>query len=396
VKVLLVAPHFYPRTGGVETYTRQIAAGLKELGWQVVIATTGETGAPERATIDGLPAWRLPAALTVSNTPVGYRWRDKLRRVYLAERPDIVNAHTPVPYLADLAERARGSIPFALTYHNDLYKDALIPRAIVTTLQRTMIARTLRRSDRIIVTSEHYLRESAYLSGLEARTGVVPPGVDLVRFHPGVVVGDDLAARYAGRRVLLFVGSLNRSQRHKGVDLLIGVLGRLRAAFADVCLIVAGTGDGVELYQKAARAAGVAGSVDFPGFVPPERLAEYYKLATVFVMPSTNRSEGFGMVYTEAGAVGTPVVGAAVGGVPFAVRDGETGLLVRPGRGEDLYLALARLLEDDGLRVRLGEAGAARARAEFGWPSLARRTSDILTEAIGPARVPRLDRLRNT
>jgi len=380
VKAVIVAPHFHPRSGGVETYTLNLAKHLTALGWQVVIVTT-----TDGAEAEGMKVYRLPPVLTVSNTPVGIAWRRRLREIYQAERPDVINGHTPVPFLADLAERAAGPVPFVLTYHNDLYKDDLAGRIITGTLQRTIIARTLRRCRAIIATSDYYAGASRYLKGHEAKIRIVPPGVDLAVFHPAVTVSADLAAAYRGRQVIVFAGSLNKSQQYKGLDVLITAFAKVRTETERVRLVVCGEGDGLAMYRELAEEVGVAGDVDFTGFVPPGRLAEYYRLATVFAMPSTNRTEGFGTVYAEAGAVGVPVVGARVGGVPSAVRDEETGLLVEPKDAGDLHRALRRLLDDEALRRRLGAAGAARARSELDWRLLAERTSEIFAELL-PAR----------
>jgi glycosyltransferase involved in cell wall biosynthesis len=393
VKVVIVAPHFHPRVGGVETYTLQIAAGLARLGWQVVVVTTGPRRVQAPAGLPGVPGgavYRLPAALTVSNTPVGWRWRRRLRRIFQAEQPDVINAHTPVPYLADVAQRASRGIPFVLTYHNDLDKDTLIQQLVVRLFYRLMLNRTLRQSTGLIATSDYYVRSSPHLEPYRSKIGIVPPGVDLARFHPGVVVGEQLAARYAGQRVVLFVGSLKSAHPHKGLDVLIRALARVRAGRADVRLVVIGQGDGLAGYQAIAAQAGVAADVDFAGYQPDAQLAEYYQLATVLAMPSTNRSEGFGMVFAEAGAVGTPVIGSTIGGVPYAVRHGETGLLVTPRDTGELAEALGQVLDDAALARQLGAAAAARARAEYDWGPLSGLTSEILANA---ARAPVLQEI---
>jgi glycosyltransferase involved in cell wall biosynthesis len=377
---MLVVPHFHPRTGGVENYVLNIGAQLVLLGWQVVIVTTGTFEGEEGTTVAGMKVYRLPVTVMFSNTPVGIHWRRELSQIFQLERPDVINAHMPVPYLADVARRASGSTPFVLTYHNDLHKESLIENAMVGLLQRTLIERTLRLSSMIIATSELYVRESPYLRKYESKIKIVPPGVDLARFNPNVIVRHELAASYAGRRVVLFVGSLSKSQRHKGLDVLIRAFARIRADSPDVVLVVVGQGDGIERYKALASSAGVAADVHFAGSVDDDELAQYYKLATVFAMPSTDRSEGFGMVYAEAGAVGTPVIGARVGGVPSSVKHGVTGLLVKPKSGDELCQALRDLLDDKALAKRLGEAGAARAKAEFAWGPLAERTSDIFKE----------------
>jgi glycosyltransferase involved in cell wall biosynthesis len=383
MKVIIVAPHFHPLVGGVEVYTMNIASQLRDLGWQVVVVTTGNEAGNEVAGLPGVRVHRLAPAFTLSNTPVGYGWRWELGRIYRAEQPDIINGHTPVPYLADVAQRASKSVPFVLTYHNDLAKESIAFKAMSRGLQATIIDRTLRRSTGIIATSDYYLSSSPYLTRYASKVSVVSPGVDLTKFNPEIVVGSDLTARYSGKRVILFVGSLNRSRQHKGLDHLIRAVAMIRPACPDVRLVVAGSGDWLANYKSIASRAGVAGCVDFAGHISDEKLAQYYKLAKMLAMPSTNRSEGFGMVYIEAGAVGIPVVGSRIGGVPQAVRDNDTGILVEPRNAEDLASALRRLLDDDALARRLGRAGAARAKAEFDWRALGMRTSEIFGELAG-------------
>lgn len=384
MKVIIVTPYFYPKVGGTEVYALNIARQLKGLGWQVVIVTTGtDDGSNEIPGLEGVVVHRLPAAFKFSNTPVGYRWRRRLAQIYQAERPDVINAHTPVPYLADVAQRASKPIPFALTYHNDLEKESPVLNALVKVLHRTVIDRTLRQCTGIIATSEFYARHSPYLKRYMSKVSVVPPGVDLSRFNSDLVVDADLIAQYRGMRVILFVGSLNRSQRHKGLDNLIRAFADIHSVYADVRLVVVGKGDWVDAYKSVATSVGVENYIEFTGYVDDAQLAQYYKLAKIFAMPSTNRSEGFGMVYIEASAVGTPVVGCRVGGVPYAVRDNDTGILVEPRSVGDLGLALRKLLDDEALARRLGKAGAARAKAEFGWQQLGMRTGEILEELAG-------------
>jgi glycosyltransferase involved in cell wall biosynthesis len=108
---------------------------------------------------------------------------------------------------------------------------------------------------------------------------------------------------------------------------------------------------------------------DAVGFVPHERLGEYYERAAVVACPS--RREGYGVVAREAMAYGRPVVATGVGGLPDAVVDGETGLLVPPGDVVALRAALGRLLDDSELRARLGAAARVRAYRRFSWQAYA-------------------------
>jgi glycosyltransferase involved in cell wall biosynthesis len=383
---MLVLPHFFPRVGGVENYALNIARELRSREWDVVIVTSGKEPGVDK--VEGMTVYRLATSFTVSNTPVGLNWRRQLRRIIGSERPDVINGHTPVPYLADIAERVSGPVPYVLTYHNDLEKDSLAYKALLRLVGIALVGPTLRRSAGIIATSDYYLRKSRHLKGFEAKAGIVHPGVDLSLFHPGIEVPQDLAVRFAGRRVVLFVGSLNKSQQHKGLGILIAAVALLSQSHPDLTLLVVGSGDGTDMYRSMASAAGVAEQTVFTGYVDDRALARYYKLASVFAMPSTDRSEGFGMVYLEASAVGVPVVGSDVGGVPYAVRDGETGLLVEPRSADALCRALRTLLDDEALARRLGENGAARASKEFGWRLAGERTEEIFRKACSGSPSP--------
>lgn len=381
MKVIIVAPYFYPRVGGAEVYTINIARQLKAMGWEVVIVTTGKSHSKEAESLEGMTLYRLKAALTLSNTPVGVGWRRELKKIFRIEQPDIINAHTPVPYLADMAQRSSGSIPFVLTYHNDLAKDFVLSKIIVRLVHFALIGPTLRKSTHIIATSEFYVRESRYLKRYMSKVRIVSPGVDVSRFNPSVTVEPELARHFRGKRAILFVGSVNRSHQHKGLSVLINAFKLINREYPDTRLVIVGKGDGMDMYTSMAVSAGVADNTEFAGYVDDNLLAQYYRLATVFAMPSTNRSEGFGMTYIEANAVGTPVVGSRVGGVPYAVKENETGLLVEPHSVGSLYEALRRILDDSDLAKRLGETGSKRALREFDWRLLAERTSRIFSRS---------------
>ena len=116
------------------------------------------------------------------------------------------------------------------------------------------------------------------------------------------------------------------------------------------------------------------------GFVPPPELGPYYERAAVVACPS--RREGYGVVAREAMAYGRPVVASTVGGLPDAVEDGVTGLLVPSRDATALRAALVRLLDDPGLRRRLGELARARALERFSWDAAKEATISAYREAL--------------
>jgi phosphatidyl-myo-inositol dimannoside synthase len=144
------------------------------------------------------------------------------------------------------------------------------------------------------------------------------------------VPGDGSALRaelgLKGSQVLLTVGRLESRERLKGHDRIIAILPTLLAKGHDPVYLVAGEGDDQPRLDKLAREAGVAGRVRFLGRVEPQRLAELYRVADLFVMPSTG--EGFGIAFLEAMASGTSALGLDVAGARDALGDGELGTLV--------------------------------------------------------------------
>ncbi len=214
-----------------------------------------------------------------------------------------------------------------------------------------------------------------------AKVQTIAPGVDLDVFIPG----DRAAARTAlgfdpEAPLLLFVG---RIQRLKAPDVLLRAAARL-AHERPVHVAVVGAPSGSGLADPTwladlARDLGIADSVHFVPPAAPATLAAYYRAADLTVVPSYN--ESFGLVALESQACGTPVVAAAVGGLPTAVRDGVSGILIDGHDPEQWAKVIGDLLRNpDDLR-RL--AGSARAHAElFSWD----RTTDELVHAYQEAR----------
>ena len=162
-------------------------------------------------------------------------------------------------------------------------------------------------------------------------------------FKPQFATGpkrDDLAERHnlRGRQVLLTVSRLAASERYKGHDRVISVLPRVLERNPDVAYLVVGDGDDRQRLEEMARKTGVEHAMRFAGHVPHQELPDYFRLADVFVMPSTG--EGFGIVFLEAAASGLPLVGGNRDGSVDALADGTIGTLVDPNQQGGLIDAI--------------------------------------------------------
>lgn len=205
----------------------------------------------------------------------------------------------------------------------------------------------------------------------ERDISVVHNGVDYEHFQNG----DPSSVAWtpdSDRPVLLTV---SRLADRKGQDLVIEALPKLEQ---EVDYLVAGPGDSKEL-ERLAEKHGVADQIHFLGKVPDDDLPSYYALADIFVMPTRfieGDIEGFGLVYLEANAAGTPVIGASTGGVPSAIDHEKSGLLCEPSVGA-VADAITRLLSDDDLRSRL-EDGADEWARKHDWQMVTETWDDTL------------------
>jgi phosphatidylinositol alpha-1,6-mannosyltransferase len=245
--------------------------------------------------------------------------------------------------------------------------------------------RALRKADGVVAVSR-FTRAKLIDLGVEAdRIALIPNGVDLERFTPGETDAD-LLDRYGlrGKRVLLTVGRL---EERKGHATALRALPRILQACPDIVYVIVGSGEGLpDLGLEAmARDLGVAQHVVFAGPAPPERLPGFYRSCDLFVMPNhalpNGDTEGFGLVFLEAAACGKPVVGGRDGGVPDAVVDGETGLLVDGASADEFAEAVVRVLSDPDLAARLGRNGIEHART-MTWEGAAKAFEEFCRAAI--------------
>jgi phosphatidylinositol alpha-1,6-mannosyltransferase len=207
---------------------------------------------------------------------------------------------------------------------------------------------------------------------LAARVRVVPLGTEPAQFRPGI------DATWARVRYALGNGpwllTVARLEWHKGIDTVIKALPRVRAHHPTVRYAVAGEGPRLLHLERLVMELGLGDAVRFLGFVPESDLPALYNAVDLYVGASRYHEllvEGFGISLVEASASGLAVVAGRSGGVPDAVRDGETGMLVDPEDPAAIAAAIDRLLTDDALRRRMGAAGRRAVETYYNWDRVA-------------------------
>jgi len=323
--------------------------------------------APIRATrlrtFNGLVLWTARAATLERRARPGFVWCAELK---------------PAAYPARWL-RARRAVPYGVIVHGT--ELLLLQAKMRRSRWRRWTARQLLGGAAVVVANSRWTQDLAR-SVLEAverpalarDVRVVPLGTTPTRFRSGIDPGP-IRDKYglAGGPWLLTVSRLDA---HKGIDTVIRALPAVRAAFPDAAprYAVAGVGPQQTRLARLAAELGLGDAVRFLGFVPEDDLPALYNAADLYVGVSRRidlLAEGFGIALVEASASGLAVVGGRSGGVPDAVRDGETGILVDPEQPAAVAAGVTRLLADTELRRRMGAAGRRAVETYYNWDRVA-------------------------
>lgn len=371
-KLLIATPYYPPHLGGVEFYVANIAKELdSKLGWEVTIVTTGQRGWRVDVTYeDGMRIYRLPYWFKVSNTPINLFWPVLLRNIVKKEDVSIINAHAPVPIFADLALRVNNRIPVVVTYHMmSMAKGRSGVDRLIGLYEDYILPATLKRAERIICSSDKV--RNIFLSDFKYKSETITPGVNTDLFKP---------ALSPPANSLLFVGSLNKSDTHKGLTYLLDAMVGLIVKNPDLKLRVVGQGNGREGFEAQVKSLGLETHVEFLGGQFGNDLVKAYQAASIFILPTLNDS--FPLVILEAMAAGLPVISTNVGGIPGMIDDQQTGYVIVPGNSQALAEKIQYLLDNPDVAHAFGERGRTKVSEQLTWIKQSNRTSVVLTQAL--------------
>jgi len=378
VTILFLTQDYFPRIGGITTWVHELARGLRGIGAEARVAARSFPGEPWDDSALPYPVTRLP----------GVRWRNRkyavvyrhLRRLAREERSPVVicaDWKLGIPVLLHGLLHPRRRFRWVVAVHG---KDYAEKRAFHRAMMRLVLGRCSR-----VVTGASAVRDLVLGTLRRARRiDVIPYGTDAGRFRP-LPVGEDFRAEHgipAGVPIVLSVGRL---VERKGFDNVIRALPIVLRRHPDLVYLIGGTGADEGRLHALVDGLGLRDHVAFHGLLPAEELPAWYNLCDVFVMPSRSIGsdiEGFGIALLEAGACGKPVIAGDSGGIPDAVEDGGSGILVDPENVEAIAEAILAVLADGETARRLGTRGYERVHAGFLWSHIARRYAELL-EGIG-------------
>jgi len=366
---------YHPHIGGIETVVRCLAEEMASRpGVTVEVLACGGRGRTVKRRVNGVPVRYVSQWGTISSMPISPTYPLWLT----AYSGDILDVHVPFP-LADLSLLALGRRiasrfqKIVVWWHSEI-----VGRDWVMPLYEPLLRRFLDRVDRIVVATPHHVTSSTILQDVKGKCSVIPYGIPLQAYEVDGEESIEISKlrRQVGSPFALFVGRL---VHYKGTRYLIEAMQYIR----DCKLVIIGSGPLREELQRLAADIEVNQHILFLSDLPKRELIRFYHACDVFVLPSIEINEAFGLVQLEAMACGKPVVSTNLKtGVTFVNQHGKTGLTVPPRDASALADAIRRLLQDRDLYEELSERARRQTWRQFSEELMIERAAKLYRDLL--------------
>jgi len=369
MRLLLVTQDFPPAVGGIQTYSKALADRFARATEHFGVLCPQQQGSRDVDVELGYPVFRIPVPSD------GMRYAQLPYLSYAC-----LKGGFRVAFLAQWYSGAAASIAKRLGLLDRVYAAAHGQELLRVPAEGKWLGRAyVRHRQRVLSKLDGFFPVSRYtgslLEGLQVppdKIHVVYNGTDVDKFALTSAEQAQLPAwrleRGLGSGPLLLTAA--RLVRRKGIDSVLAALPAIARRVPNVHYAIVGGGPEREALEHLARELGVRERVSFLGKIPDRDVVMAYNACDAFVMPARFEHpsvEGFGLVFREANACGKPVVGSRTGGIPDAIEDGRTGLLIEPDAVEALTTAVLRLLEDPAYAAKLGAQGRALVTESGTW-----------------------------
>jgi len=369
MKIVQTPVRFHPAIGGVEKYVFDLSVQLVRLGHQITVVCANEPPF-EECQVQGIQVRRLPYFFKIAGTNI----TPSLFFQLMKEDFEVIHTHFPTPWSAEISlicAKLRKK-PCILTYHNDVEKPGLL--GLITKFYNTFLLNLLLRAvDKILVTQPRYIHDSRFLTKHLEKISIITNGISKL---------PDGTRLLRKKTSLLFVGILDNYHRYKGVDYLIEALFLVSQDCRDIHLDVVGNGDLVTELQQRARHLNVDQYIRFWGYVDDQKLTELYQTSTVFVLPSIDLHEGFGIVLLEAMAHGLPVVTTEVVGISTEIIEHGAGVIVPAKDPVAIAEAVNTLLSDPWKAQQMGRNGQELIQRKYLWTEITKEVIKIYEDVV--------------
>ncbi len=380
MKIILLAADFPPSLGGIQQYVASLAKALANAGADMHVVATAQ---PQSQQFDAEANYEI---LRVAGGGKRQVWQQmEAAAVELAggsaETAVVATKWFPEGPAALGAARSTGGVSAMIGYDREFALHGL------NFVKWGMQKHVLGNCDIIFAISGFTVKQLRKMGVARVNIYQLGAGLDAEQFYPDME-GAEKLRKQLGLQDARVICTVSRLAAHKGHRYVLEALLMVAEQVPEVKYVIVGEGPYRRRLEKCAQVHQVKERVVFTGQVPLEQLRQFYTMAEVMILASFDLlghpAEGFGLSFLEANACGTPVIGTRTGGIPEAVADRESGLLVPPRDHETVANALIRLLEDRDYAVMLGKLGRKRVTEEFSWASVAQRLMAGL-ETVAPS-----------
>lgn len=345
MKVLHIGKYFFPFRGGMEDHLYNLCLSAKDKIELELLVFNHQKGTSIED-FQGCRLTRLSRTIHAFSTPINFSILKYIRQF----DGEIIHLHEPNPIAALACLLGSKGKKIVITYHYDIVK-----QKVMFHLYKFVQHKILGRASKIIVTARNNMIYSKMLPEYQKKCVVIPLGIDVRKFEltEQVKAEAEKISRTYGNNLVLFVGRLTY---YKGIEYLLNAVKGLNST-----LLIIGKGEEEDRLKKIA-----AGSENIVFLKNVENLLPYYYASTVFVLPSIEKSEAFGIVQLEAMACKLPVICTNLkSGVPEVQVHGETGLVVEPRNSDALRNAIKFFMENPEQQRAFGIAARNRVLNNF-------------------------------
>lgn len=376
MKIVQTNKAYYPKVGGIETTITTLSEGLVNnysADVEALVCNHKKTTEDIEKNIKGVNVHYLPTYGFVSSLPLSPNYPTSLLKL----NGDILHIHQPFP-LADLTleffpKLKKNFSKIVTSWHCDITRQKwALP------FYGKYIHKFLTMVDKIIVSNPYLIENSEFLPDYKNKCEVIPIGINLewAKINSKEVNYYNHFQNETKNSVILFVGRL---VVYKGIEYLI----RAMQVVKNSSLVIIGSGPLEKNLKNLIDELNLNSRITIIPEVDDNTLQNYYKTCDLFVLPSINKTEAYGIVQIEAMACGKPVVCTALGtGTTYLNIHNFTGLVVPPSDSKSLAKAINKILGDNELKTTFGTNGKERALAEFTSDKMVKSTYELYEELL--------------
>lgn len=387
MKILELPAYFLPNNGGIEYCVYYLSKEFVKLGHQVTIISSDVInnasqdakdaylgkGIPETSAHGKISVKRLKS-FTFLKTPIALT----LKKAIMNEDFDLLVLHYPHPFFIDVGAYVarKKKKPYVVHCHGKEIELSGIIGFLGTIYNRLLFEKVLKDAAGIITNTNMVIPLSRFLTRYNGKIITIPHGVDCDRFKKiKTRLKEDLGLK--SNKIILYVGAL---RWYKGLDVLLKAFKAILSQVPDARLIIVGKGEEEQRLKDLALRLSIKDQVIFQGFVDDSKLAEYYSVADLFILPSPTIEESFGLVALEACSVGLPAIVTSGAGVSEIFEKEQIGCVVKPSDPDCLAVKSIELLTNPKLCASIAKKSQQVIHKKYTWNQIAKRYISMFEE----------------